>query len=278
MINHSTVLIQLDGLNILTDPVYSPRVGPFSWVGPRRHRDPGIPFDELPPIHAVLISHNHYDHLDLPTLGRLAERHRPRILVPLGNTALLESEGIAGGEDMDWWQSTTVGTALRVTLVPARHWSGRGLDDRFRTLWGGFVIEGSGGPVYFAGDTGWGRHFAEIRRRFGPMRLALLPIGAYQPRWFMKAAHISPAEAVRAHLTLGAGTSLAIHYGTFQLSDEGQDQPLFDLRRAVSGADMGDSQFWALQHGEARDVPLHPAARERLVQGGLASTRAGAVR
>jgi L-ascorbate metabolism protein UlaG (beta-lactamase superfamily) len=254
-INHSTLLLQLDGVNILTDPVYSARIGPVSFLGPARHHPPGMPFDELPPIHVVLISHNHYDHLDLPTLKRLAREHRPRILVPLGNGALLQDHDIERGEDHDWWQSSAIGPGLRVTFTPSRHWSGRGLGDRYKTLWGAWVIEGSGGPIYFAGDTGWGPHFAEARQRFGPMRLALLPIGAYKPRWFMRAAHISPAEAVHAHSVLEAGTSVATHFGTFRLGDDRQDEPPTELRRALEDSDLGGTRFWVLSPGEAREIP-----------------------
>lgn len=268
MINHSTLLLQLDGLNILTDPVYSKRVGPFSWVGPKRHRHPGVRFEDLPKIHAVLVSHNHYDHFDLPTLRRLAEAHQPRIIVPLGNKALLERHDIPGGEEYNWGQSTRLSEEVEVTLLTARHWSGRGLDDRYRTLWGAYVVEGSGGPVYFAGDTGWGPHFAEARRRFGPMRLALLPIGAYKPRHFMEAAHISPDEAVQAHIALGASTSVAMHYGTFSLGDDGMDEPVRDLQRAVAArADaLGGSRFWVLEHGVGRTVPRPAAADSALAR------------
>lgn len=253
-VNHATTLLQLDGVNLLTDPVYSDRVGPFSWAGSKRHRPPGIAFSELPRIDLVLISHNHYDHLDLPTLRRLAERHRPRLLVPLGNRALLEEHGIRGGEELDWWQRTRHGP-LTVTLAPSRHWSGRGLSDRFKTLWGAHVVEGSGGPIYFAGDTGWGPHFEEARRRFGAFRLALLPIGAYQPRWFMREAHISPDEAVDAHLALGAAVSVAIHFGTFRLSDEAQDDPPRELRAALRARKLSTERFWVLEQGEARELP-----------------------
>jgi L-ascorbate metabolism protein UlaG (beta-lactamase superfamily) len=253
-VNHATTLLQLDGVNLLTDPVYSDRVGPFSWAGSKRHRPPGIFFAALPRIDLVLISHNHYDHLDLPTLRRLAEVHRPRILVPLGNRALLEENGIRGSEELDWWQRARHGP-LAITLTPSRHWSGRGLSDRFKTLWGAHVIEGSGGPIYFAGDTGWGPHFKEARRRFGAFRLALLPIGAYQPRWFMREAHISPDEAVDAHLALGATTSVAIHFGTFRLSDEAQDDPPRELRSALRDRKLSPERFWVLGQGEARDLP-----------------------
>jgi len=260
-INHSTMLLQLEGVNVLTDPVYSERIGPISWVGPRRHRDPGVRFEDLPPIDVVLISHNHYDHLDLPTLKRLARRDRPRILVPLGNSALLEKHDIPGGEDLDWGQKRRVGP-LQVTFLPSRHWSGRGMGDRFKTLWGAFVIEGRAGPIYVAGDTGWGPHLAEARRRFGPMRLALLPIGAYEPRWFMRAAHLSPAEAVEAHLVLGARTSVPMHYGTFKLSDEGQDTPPVALRLALRGRDIARSRFPVLEHGRPLEVAPLPARQQ----------------
>src|SRR5262249_32825953 len=158
-----------------------------------RHRPPGIRFDDLPPIDLVLVSHNHYDHLDLPTLRRLQQRDRPRIITPLGNGALMRRGGVDGAIELDWWQSDG-----KITAVPAQHFCSRGLSDRDRNLWGGFMID----DVYFAGDTGWGRHFAEIGARFAPIRLALLPIGAYLPRWFMRPVHVNPAEAVEAHVAL----------------------------------------------------------------------------
>lgn len=244
-INHSTTLIQIDGLNILTDPIWSDRTSPVGVVGPKRHRAPGIRFGDLPPIDIVLVSHNHYDHLDVPTLQRL---NAPNIVTPLGNARLMERYGIRNVTELDWWESSG-----NITVVPAQHFSARALSDRNRNLWGGFVVRGQKGNVYFAGDTGWGDHFAEIGRRFAPIRLALLPIGAYLPRWFMKPAHIDPAEAVEAHEVLGACTSVAMHFGTFALGDDGEHDPVRDLRSAIEAS--GNPRFWILRHGEGRDVP-----------------------
>ncbi len=247
-INHSTTLIQMDGVNFLTDPVWSERVSPVSFAGPRRHRAPGIRFEDLPAIDFVLVSHNHYDHMDVATLRALG---RP-VIAPLGNAALMRRHGIGGAIDLDWWE--TIGAnGLDVTVVPARHFSARAVSDRNRNLWGGFVVSGPSGNVYFAGDTGWGEHFAEIGRRFAPIRAALLPIGAYLPRWFMQPAHIDPAQAVDAHLALGARTSVAVHFGTFALSDEGEYDPLRDLHDAL--AENGHPPFLVLDQGEGRDLP-----------------------
>lgn len=251
-VNHSTALIQMNGVNILTDPVWSERVSPVSWAGPRRHRAPGLRFEDLPPIDLVLVSHNHYDHLDLPTLRRLAAVHRPRMLVPLGLGEFVALHGIGRPAELDWWNHADL-SVLRVTAVPARHFSGRGLRDRNGTLWCGYVIEGPAGPVYFAGDTGWGPHFAGIRDRFGPVRLALLPVGAFLPRWFMNPVHLSPEDAVRAHQALEASTSVGIHYGTFRIADDGYEEPRRELDRALAGLDP--PRFWLLPFGEGRDVP-----------------------
>jgi L-ascorbate metabolism protein UlaG (beta-lactamase superfamily) len=188
--------------------------------------------------------------MDLPTLRRL---RAARSFVPLGNTALLARHGLPGATDLDWWQSTRLNDDVRITLVPAQHFSARALSDRDATLWGGFVVSGPSGHVYFAGDTGWGGHFAEIARRFGPMRAALLPIGAYLPRWFMKFAHISPAEAVDAHLTLGAQLSIGMHFGTFRLSDEAERQPVVDLEEAL--AERGRPSVLVAKHGQGIEVP-----------------------
>lgn len=242
-VNHATLLVQMDGLNILTDPIWSERCSPVTFTGPKRHRAPGLRFEDLPPIDVVLVSHNHYDHMDLATLRRL---HAP-IVVPLGNTALLMRRGVGGSRDLDWWESTRVSDRVTVTAVPGQHFSARGLTDRNAALWCGFVISGPSGHVYFAGDTGWGKHFAEIAERFGPMRLAMLPIGAYEPRWFMKPAHISPAEAVDAHLILRAKTSIGMHWGTFRLSDEGEMDPARDVAAAVAA--KGNPNVRVIAHG-----------------------------
>jgi len=250
-INHSTTLLQIDGVNILTDPIWSERPSPVRFVGPRRYRPPGIRFADLPKIDLILVSHNHYDHLDVATLLALQRRDRPRIVTPLGNAKLMARHGIDGAVDLDWWQAVPVGP-LVITCVPARHFSARALSDRDKNLWSGFVIGAPSGNVYFAGDTGWGAHFERIAERFDSIRLALLPIGSYLPRWFMRPAHIDPAQAVDAHLALGARTSVAVHYGTFALGDDGEDEPLDDLRDALAA--KGNPRFLTLDHGEGRDI------------------------
>ena len=260
-INHSTTLIQIDNVNILTDPIWSQRTSPVGFAGPRRHRPPGIRFEDLPPIDLVLVSHNHYDHLDIPTLLLLQRDHAPRIITPLGNGELMAKLGVGGAIELDWWQSES-----NITVVPARHFSARSMSDRDRNLWGGFVIRSESGNVYFAGDTGWGSHFAQIGKRFAPIRLALLPIGAYMPRWFMRPAHIDPDEACEAHHALGAQTSIAIHFGTFALGDDGEEEPVWDLKQAA--ARHNNPRIWILSHGEGRDIPRI----ERLAPGHTASS------
>lgn len=248
-VNHATMLVQMDGVNLLTDPIWSERCSPFSFIGPKRHRAPGLRFEELPPIDAVLVSHNHYDHLDVPTLRRL---HAARIFTPLGNSALMARHGVRDATDLDWWQTARLSDRVSVTLVPAQHFCARAISDRNATLWGGFVISGPSGHAYFAGDTGWGSHFAQIAARFGPIRVAMLPIGAYLPRWFMKPAHIAPFEAIEAHAALGARTSIAMHYGTFRLGDDGYEDPARDLRAAL--AENGNPRVLLVDHGAGVDV------------------------
>ena len=245
LINHSTALLQQSGVNILTDPVWSERVSPFTWIGPRRRRQPGVASQDLPPIDIVLISHDHYDHCDLATLERLAQRSQPQFIVPSGVSSRLRSRGIGPIHELDWGESASLAQTA-VHCVPALHFSGRSLSDRNRTLWCGYMIESLNRMVYFAGDTGFGWHFAAIRERFGAPRLALLPIGAYEPRWFMKPVHMSPHDAVRAHEILDAQTSVAIHHGTFQLADDGIDTPRRELRAlGASGS------FLVLNNGES---------------------------
>jgi len=253
-VNHATTLIQMNGLNILTDPIWSYRCSPVSFAGPARARPPGIRFEDLPPIDVVLVSHNHYDHLDLPTLQRLRrERGAPRILTGLGNGELLKNAGIAPIDELDWWESREIAPGVKITAVPVQHFSNRGLTDRNRTLWTGFVVSGPAGNVFFAGDTGFGPHFEAIAKRFGPIRLAVLPIGAYRPEWFMGPVHETPAQAAEAQRQLGAATALAIHFGTFPLADDGQDEPIEDLHKALAA--HPDQRFWVLGFGEGRDVP-----------------------
>ena len=235
-VNHATLLIQTDGLNILTDPIWSKRSSPVSWAGPKRVRPPGIRFEDLPPVDIVLISHNHYDHLDVETVKRLEREHDPRFIVPLGLTRYLRELGVDGSGDLDWWQRVEVADGVWISVVPARHFSGRGMTDRNETLWAGFVVEGTRGPILFAGDTGFGPHFAEIRDEFGPIEVAMLPIGAYEPRWFMSPVHMNPAEAVRAHEILEASRSIGMHWGTFRLADDGYEQPMRELEAALADA------------------------------------------
>jgi L-ascorbate metabolism protein UlaG (beta-lactamase superfamily) len=251
-VNHATWLVQLGGLNVLTDPIWSERASPFAWLGPRRHRAPGLPLEALPRIDAVVISHNHYDHLDADTLARLIARDHPRILAGLGTARLLARLGLDArtATDLDWWQAQALGEAT-ITFTPAQHWSARSLTDRRRTLWGSFYIRAAGASVYFAGDTGLGPHFETIRARLGAPEVALLPIGAHAPRWFMRPQHMNPADAVVAHRALGARRSLAMHWGTFQLSNEGLDEPPRALATALRAAGLPPEAFQAPHPGEA---------------------------
>lgn len=233
LIGHATVLLQFAGLNLVTDPVWSHRVGPLPGLGSKRVRPPALAFADLPKIDAVLLSHNHYDHLDRPTLAALAARDQPLVLTGLKAGRAVPSARVT---ELDWWQSAPLGEGVRATYVPAEHFSARGPFDRNATLWGGFVVESPVGSIYFAGDTADGPHFAAIRRRFGPMTLSLLPIGAYEPRWFMRPVHVDPAEAVAASMALQSQLSLAIHFGTFNLADDGFAAPPRALAEALAAA------------------------------------------
>ncbi len=250
-VNHSTFLIQLAGLNILTDPVWSERCSPVSFAGPKRVHVPGIRFEDLPRIDIVLVSHNHYDHMDIATLQRLQKQYAPRIYTPLGNRAVLARHGMRDVVEMDWWQELRLGDCLRLICVPARHFSSRGLRDQNKSLWSGFVIDGGPGAVYFAADTGTGPHFEQIASRFPDISTALLPIGAFLPEWFMGPHHLSPADAVRAHAVLKARTSIASHFGTFPLGDDGQFEPETALLDALRAADMDATRFLIPHPGEA---------------------------
>jgi L-ascorbate metabolism protein UlaG (beta-lactamase superfamily) len=249
LVNHSTMLLQQRGSNILTDPIWSERASPLSWIGPRRRRKPGVSWDDLPRIDAVLISHNHYDHLDLPTLRRLAALADSTFIVPAGVGRLLRSENIGPVHEVDWGGSLPL-LGFTIHCVPALHFSSRGILDRNLSLWCGYLIESQERLVYFAGDTALGRHFAQIREKFGSPHLALLPIGAYEPRWLMSPVHMGPGEAVRAHEILAARTSIAIHHGTFQLADEGIDTP---KRQLIACAQHGS--FLVLKNGQFIDIP-----------------------
>jgi L-ascorbate metabolism protein UlaG (beta-lactamase superfamily) len=249
-IGHATFLIQTPAGNILTDPMYSQRAGPLNVLGPRRVRQPAVRFDDLPAISTVLLSHNHYDHCDRRTLRKLAERFDPIVVTPLGNGPLVKSAGIRRVEELDWWDAAKT-APLPIALTPARHFSARTPIDRDRALWGGFIIAVGKMRMYFAGDTAYAPFFRDVRRRLGPIDLALLPIGAYEPRWFMQAVHMNPAEAVQAHLDLEASESIGMHYGTFRLTTEGIDDPLQALEEARRARDVTPTRFRTLGFGES---------------------------
>ncbi len=251
MVGHASLLIQAVGHNILVDPVWSERASPLRFAGPRRVDPPGIAFADLPPVDTVLLTHNHYDHCDLATLARLAAAHRPRVITPLGNDALIAA-ACAGVETGDWGDRFVLAERLAVTLHPAHHWSARRIGDRRMALWCGFVLETPAGAVYLVGDTGYGDGdiFRRVRERFGPPRVAVIPIGAYEPRWFMRGQHVNPDEAVRIMLDCGATQALGVHWGTFQLTDEARLAPLAALDAALAQGGIDPDRFRALRPGD----------------------------
>lgn len=257
MVGHATLLIQVAGLNILTDPVWSERASPLSFAGPRRVTAPGIAFDALPPIDAVLLSHNHYDHLDVDTLARLQATHRPRIVTTLGNDAIVRravpNADIAVG---DWGDTIPVGAGVESALVRANHWSARGTRDRRMALWCGHYLKTPVGTVWFAGDTGYGNGaiFRQIAEEHGPPDVALIPIGAYAPRWFMQAQHADPCEAVRIFEDVGARRAIGIHWGTFQLTDEPREAPASELAEALAARRINPARFLAATPGAVFDI------------------------
>jgi L-ascorbate metabolism protein UlaG (beta-lactamase superfamily) len=252
IVGHASVLIQAGGLSVLTDPVWSQRASPFSFAGPRRVWAPGIAFEALPPIDAVLLSHNHYDHMDMATLRRLHDRHRPLIVTPLGNDTILRRAipgvRVAAG---DWWERIDIGKGGEVTVVPAYHWSARTGRDRRMALWSGFMLSAGGGRAYFAGDTGYGdgRIFRDLRQRIGRPDLALIPIGSYDPRWFMSPQHVDPNEAVQILEDLEAARGVGIHWGVFRLTNEPRDQPPERLLEALSRRGIAGDLFPAGEPG-----------------------------
>ncbi len=244
-INHATFLLQLDDLNILTDPIFSNRAGPSQFLGPARVREPGLRLEELPKIDVVLISHNHYDHLDLPSLKQLDARFHPLFLVPLGDEVLLLEEGIQNVHAMDWWQEHKI-KQHKIVFTPSLHWSARGLFDKCKSLWGSFFIHSPDFKIYFAGDTGYSAHFSQIRQRVGTPDVALLPIGAYAPEELMRKSHINPEEAIKAREELGAELGIGMHFGTFPLTDEGMNDPIDRIKKATP------EKFIVLDQGESK--------------------------
>ncbi|HJQ19192.1 MAG TPA: MBL fold metallo-hydrolase [Gemmatimonadaceae bacterium] len=252
-IGHATFLIQSSQGNVLTDPMFSKRASPVPFLGPRRVHVPGVRLEDLPRIDVVLLSHNHYDHLDLRTLRRLGERFEPLVITPSRNGELVRKAGVDKVEELAWWQPSRR-AAFPVTCAPAEHFSARTPFDRNRALWGSFVFELAGRRMYFAGDTGYSEHFRMIRARLGRPDVAFLPIGAYEPRWFMKDIHMNPAEAVQAHLDLEARRSIAMHFGTFQLTPEAIDAPVRELRNALETRHVDTEAFRTLTPGASLHV------------------------
>jgi N-acyl-phosphatidylethanolamine-hydrolysing phospholipase D len=266
-IGHATVLAQLGGLNVLTDPIFSERASPVSFAGPKRHQPPGVPLNELPHIDLVVASHNHYDHLDEASIRHLNAQAGgpPLYIVPLGLEDWLRSKGVTNARELDWWDSHTIDApmgAVEVMLLPSRHWSSRSLNDRLRTLWGGFAVMAPDCHLFYAGDTGYSRDFTDIRERLAPRQgahgfdIALLPIGAYEPRWFMADQHVNVQEAVKIHQDLGARRSLGVHWGTFELTDEALDEPPRQLVVERAAASLAEDEFFVLAIGQTRRIPV----------------------
>ena len=271
-VGHATVLAQLGGLNIITDPVFSERVSPLSFIGPKRQVPPGLTLAQLPHIDVVLISHNHYDHLDDASVRALAAQTggSPLFLVPLGLRAWMAERGISRVVELDWWQSQPVASRMGtvdVVLTPVQHWSGRGLNDRLATLWGGYAVFAPDQHLYFSGDTGYSKDFSDIREHFAPRQregggfdIALIAVGAYEPRWFMSSQHVNPAEAVQIHVDLGAKRSMGVHWGTFELTDESLDTPPLALAEARAAKGLADEQLFVMAVGETRKLARRPSS------------------
>lgn len=259
-VGHSTVLLQIGALNVLTDPVWSDRASPFQWIGPHRLMPPALDFDALPEIDVVLLSHNHYDHLDKTTAKRIAKRFpRATWLCPLGLGALLRKFGVEQVVERDWWQSVET-PLFNATCTPAQHFSARSLGDRADTLWCGWTLETNDVNVYFAGDTALHPDFRQIGSRLGPFDLVMLPIGAYEPRWFMGSVHMNPEDAIKAYSDIAGETGgrpacLTIHWGTFRLTDEPVEEPPARFAKRWREAGFPESANWTFEHGETRVIP-----------------------
>lgn len=258
-IGHATFLAQAREVTLLTDPHFGVRCGPFDLVGPRRVRPPAIALADLPRIGVVLLTHDHYDHCHLPSLRALVRRDDPVVMAPLGHRALLGRAGVKRLVELDWWQERVLDSGVRVTLTPARHWSNRLSGRRNGRLWGGFFVRGDGWTLWDAGDTGYDAEiFGQIRQRLGAPDLALIPIGAYEPRWFMAPQHCNPAEAVQIHRAVGATSSVAMHWGTWQLTDEGWDEPPRALAAARVAAGVQEEAFRVVQPGATVQSKRNP--------------------
>lgn len=247
-INHSCHLIQLKGLNILTDPIFSKRAGPFSLLGPKRHAAPGIKLHQLPHIHVVLVSHNHYDHMDLPSLKKLEHLYHPLFIVPLGNKKYLKK--FSRVLELDWWQTHKINEQQYITMVPAQHWSMRRIGDANKALWAGYWISSGEIKIYFIGDSGYGPHFKAIAEKMGAPTISFLPIGSYEPRWFMVNHHMNPNEAVQASLDLHSEHNIANHYHTFKLSTEDREDPVEELKNSLKKHNLDEQRFFTPINGE----------------------------
>lgn len=257
MVGHATLLIQTAGMNILTDPVWSQRCSPISFLGPKRVNAPGIRLDRLPPIDLVLLTHNHYDHMDTRTLTKLHRAHGMRVVTPLGNDRIVRKA--VRGLDVsahDWGETVRVGP-LTIHVEPTHHWSARGLGDRRMALWASFVVEGPAGRIYHVGDTGFhgGRNYRQAAQRHGGFRLAILPLGAFEPRWFMEAQHQNPDEAVRGMQLANASFAAGHHWATFQLTNEAIEEPRRQLADALQRHGVARERFRPMLAGEVWDVP-----------------------
>ena len=262
-LGHAAFLIRLAGRTVLTDPFLSDFASPFQRLrlGPRRYAPPGLKPRDLPPIDLVVVSHNHYDHLDAITVAALPHKDRITVAVPLGLGEFFRHRGYRDVRELDW-EDAILCHGLTVTALPALHWSGRWLNDRNRTLWCGFALEAGQRRLFFAGDTGYGPVFADLGRRFGPFDLAMVPIGAYEPRPLMRAQHVDPEEAVRLGRDLGAHRLVGMHWGTIVLTDEPPFEPPLRFRAAGMAQGYAEADLWVMRIGETRALP--PVAAERL--------------